>query len=38
MPCAREVTLPMEAMLARAGETRQEDPLAALRSLAVPSG
>ena len=25
----------MEAMLARAGETRQEDPLAALRSLAV---
>jgi TetR/AcrR family acrAB operon transcriptional repressor len=32
--CA-QVTLPMEAMLARASETRQEDPLAALRSLAV---
>ena len=32
--CERE-QLPMEAMLACAGETRQEDPLGALRALAV---
>ena len=32
--CGR-VTLPMEAMLANAGGTRQQDPLASLRTLAV---
>jgi TetR/AcrR family transcriptional regulator, acrAB operon repressor len=32
--CQR-VQLPMEAMLARAGETRHADPLAALRALAI---